>query len=364
MKLSEPLVFRNGVRGPNRAVLAPMTNHQSNEDGTLGDAELRWLERRADGGFGTIITCAAHVAPEGQGWTGELGIFGDLHDDGLARLASSMTRKGALPIIQLYHGGYRSPPDLIGGRPRGPSEIERWASSALSDTEIVQTAEAFVTAAARAERAGFAGVELHGAHGYLITQFLSVRDNQRTDRWGGSLENRARLLRMIVTDIRQRVSEKFLVGVRVSPEDNRAARGIDLDESLQIARWLEADGVDFLHLSLWDWKANTLKRPDEHVIPSYRTVVSDKVMLIVAGNIWTTEDVEGVLALGADGVAVGRAAVIDADWPRIVSSSHRRATPLPVTAEQLLSEGLTPYFVKQLRAYKDPILLQDDALSS
>lgn len=361
MKLLEPLTFANGVLSRNRAALAPMTNHQSNEDGSLANPELRWLEERADGGFGIIITCAAHVSRGGKGWPGELGIFSDDLMEGLSQLASSLRSRGSLPMVQLYHGGYRSPSELIGGPPRGPSSYERYGAVPLTDAEILAIIEDFVAAAVRAEKAGFSGIELHGAHGYLLTQFLSVVYNKRTDCWGGSLENRARLLRMVTSAIRARVSPSFVVGVRLSPEDNRAARGLDLDESVQVGRWLADDGADFLHLSLWNWRANSIKRPNMHVIPVFRQAIPSAVRIIAAGDVWTGADAAAVLALGADGVAVGRAAILDANWPLIVSDDAAELTVPPVPSDRLAAKGLTPYFIEQLRGYRDPMLVSRDS---
>src|SRR5829696_7142606 len=107
-ELLEPLTFRGGARAPNRVALAAMTNLQSHADGSLGEDELRWLERRAAGGFGIVATCAAHVARDGQGFRGQLGIFDDALLPGLTRLADALRRHGALGMAQLYHGGERS----------------------------------------------------------------------------------------------------------------------------------------------------------------------------------------------------------------------------------------------------------------
>src|SRR4029077_13813122 len=130
----------------------------------------------------------------------------------------------------------------------------------------------------------FEGIELHGAHGYLLSQFLSATYNRRDDRWGGSLEHRARLLREPPRAVRAAVPAGFVVGVRLSPEDRGNARGLDLDESLQVARWLADDGADFIHLSLWDATRNTAKRPSEHPLPLFRDAVPRDVALVACGN--------------------------------------------------------------------------------
>jgi 2,4-dienoyl-CoA reductase-like NADH-dependent reductase (Old Yellow Enzyme family) len=239
------MTFRNGVRSRNRVWLAPMTNSQSHADGSLSDDELRWLRMRASGGFGVVETCASHVALDGQGWAGELGIFDDRLLPGLQRLASALEAGGALGIVQIFHGGVRAPSSLTGQIPWSATDAEVPRAErprAGTEEDLLRVIGQFKDAAVRAHSAGFAGVELHGAHGYLFGQFLGAM-NTRSDRWGGSLENRARLLREAMRAVRGAVPDRFVVGVRLSPEDYGNARGLDLDESLQVARWLAADAL-------------------------------------------------------------------------------------------------------------------------
>src|SRR5512134_455186 len=120
--LFEPLVFRTGFSARNRIVLAPLTNKQSHADGSLGDDELRWLSSRADGGFGVVMTCAAHVSRDGQGWAGELGAFDDALLPGLTRLASALRHRGAASILQMFHGGMRADQTVTGLVPWSASE--------------------------------------------------------------------------------------------------------------------------------------------------------------------------------------------------------------------------------------------------
>lgn len=116
----------------------------------------------------------------------------------------------------------------------------------------------------------------------------------------------------------------------------------------------------FLHLSLWNWRANSIKRPDEHVLPVFKGAIPDATRLIAAGDIWTAAYAAAVLDLGADGVAVGRAAILDADWPLIVSNEAAQLTRPPVTSDRMAAKGLTPHFIDQLRGYRDPILVSPD----
>jgi 2,4-dienoyl-CoA reductase-like NADH-dependent reductase (Old Yellow Enzyme family) len=347
----EPLTFRTGLQSRNRVVLAPMTNKQSHADGTLSDDELGWLCSRAEGGYGVVMTCAAHVTRDGQGWPGELGVFDDAHVPGLRRLAQALRERGAASIVQIFHGGMRADERVTGQTPWSASESE--GVRAATPDDLQRTIAAFAAAARRCHEAGFDGVEIHGAHGYLLTQFASAVDNRRTDAWGGTLDNRARLVREVTRAVRASVPSTFTVGVRLSLEDFGNARGLDLDESLQVARWLADDGVDFVHASLWRALLNSRKRPEEHVVPQLRAVLPRDVSILVAGTVWTRDEAESLLERGADAVALGRAAICNRDWPlRIADPSYVPRRP-PVTIEALRAEGLGAAFAEYMRAWKD-----------
>jgi len=349
--LFEPLLFRTGLSAHNRIVLAPLTNMQSHPDGSLGDDELRWLTSRADGGYGVVMTCAAHVARDGQGWPGELGVFDDRLLPGLTRLASALRVRGAVSMVQIFHGGVRADPKLTGVSPWSASAGE--GAREATEEDIQRVIGQFADAAERSRAAGFDGVEIHGAHGYLFTQFLSATQNRRADRWGGPLDHRARLVRETLREIRRRVGPTFTVGVRLSPEDFGNARGLDLDESLQVAQWLAEDGADFIHLSLWQSLVHTAKRPDAFAIPLFRAVLPSAVTVLAAGSIWTRAEAEQVMALGADAVVLGRSAIVNADWPRRAVDPAWTPRRPPVTVEELQASGLSPTFANYMRRFKD-----------
>lgn len=228
------------------------------------------------------------------------------------------------------------------------------AARAMSAAEVEQCVESFVAAARRAERAGFSGVEVHGAHGYLLCQFLS-RNNTREDAWGGSLENRARIVRKIIQGIRAACSARFVVGVRLSPEDIGFAVGMDLDESVQCARWFADDGVDFVHLSLWDYTKPSIKRPDENVIALFRAAIASDVRVFAAGNVWTPDDARAVLACGADAVAIGRAAIIEPDWPILAKGAEWKGQRGPLSVEELAARDVSAKFAEYLRRFKNVV---------
>ena len=350
--LLTPMTFANGRTASNRLWLAPLTNLQSHPDGTLSDDELRWLKARSEGGFSVIESCATHVSLDGQGWPGELGIFSDDMLPGWRRLASAIHDDGALLLAQIFHGGARAMPTDDGPWSCSPSTDESRPVREATDEDIEGAITAFADAAHRAHRAGVDGVEIHGAHSYLLCQFLSSTMNRRDDTWGGSLANRARLIRRTMQAIRARVPDDFIVGVRLSPENYGSATGLDLDESVQVASWLCEDGADFIHISLWDASRRSTKRPDTHPARAFRDALPSEVPLITAGNIWTVKAAERQLDYGADAVALGRPAIANPDWPHRVARDGEHPRRPPLTPEELRDRGLSDNFIDYMRRWQ------------
>jgi 2,4-dienoyl-CoA reductase-like NADH-dependent reductase (Old Yellow Enzyme family) len=344
----EPVTFRRGPAMANRFMLAPLTNSQSHADGSCSPEEHRWLTMRAEGGFGATMTAAAHVAAIGQGFPGQIGVFADQHIDGLTNLAATIRSHGSVSLLQLHHAGNRSPAALIGATPVFPSDHADTGARALTLDEVEATIESFVDGAVRADRAGFDGVEIHGAHGYLVCAFLSAELNVRTDRYGGSLENRARFLFEIVEGIRRRCRPDFILGVRLSPE----RFGLRLPEIVDVAaELLSGDRIEFLDMSLWDCFKKPAGDPDgDRLLIDFFTDLSrGDTRLGVAGNLRTPADVRRVLEMGVDIAIVGRAAIIHHDFPNRLAADPAFA-PLqpPVAREHLLNEGVSPGFLTYL----------------
>ena len=351
-RLFEPLTFSRGPAMKNRFMLAPLTNLQSHADGTLSDEEFHWLRMRAVGGFGGVMTCAAYVQAIGQGFPGQLGVWSDHHVAGLTRLATEIRRHDSVALMQLHHAGLRSPAALIGCAPVSASDDEKTGARALSADEVEQLTEDFIRAAVRAERAGFDGVQLHGAHGYIVCQFLSPTGNRRDDRYGGSLENRSRLLFDILEGVRARCRPDFLLSVRLSPE----RFGMTLGESTLIAQRLMQSGqIELLDMSLWD----VFKEPEDTDFKAkpfldwFTALDRGTTRLSVAGKIRSARDAERVFAAGVDVLTVGRAAILHHDFPeRCRDDPFFEPVELPVTPDYLRSEGLTEKFIEYLRNWE------------
>lgn len=350
--LFKPLEFSCGAVMKNRFMLAPLTNTQSHQDGRLSDDEYRWLTMRARGGFGLTMTCASHVQPSGKGFLGQLGCFSDVHLLGLTRLAQGIKAENSLAVVQLHHAGMRSPRDEIGMAPVCPSDNAETGARALCAEEVEQLVEDFVAAAVRTELAGFDGVEIHGAHGYIISQFLSPEINRRSDRYGGSLQNRSRILFEIIDGIRRRCRPGFVLGVRLSPE----RFGLRLGEILDVAQRLLAEGqLDFLDMSLWD----SFKQPEEETFNTlpllewFTRLERGDTRLGTAGNIRTPRDAARCLDAGVDFVLLGRAAILRHDFPvQARQNPDLEPAALPVSREYLAAQGLGERFINYMTRWE------------
>jgi len=359
--LFDPITFKRGPAWKNRFMLAPLTNTQSHPDGRLSDEEFHWLTLRAKGGFGLVMTCAAHVQRIGQGFPGQLGVFSDDHLPGLTRLAAEIKAQGAVSSVQLHHAGLRSPEALTFERPVGPSEDAETNTRALSTEEVVQLTEDFIAAAIRSEKAGFDGVELHGAHGYILCAFLSPETNRRDDRYGGSVENRARIVFDIIKGVRAGTRPDFQLGLRLSPE----RFGLKFAEQRDVASWMLASGdLDYLDMSLWD----SFKAPTEEAF-SHRPLIDwfaelprGETRLGAAGKLLRGADYRRLLDAGADFTILGRAAVLHHDVPKLYAADPDfQPIALPVPREHLAREGLSPRFVDYMNAWKGFVAQEETA---
>ena len=330
----------------NRFGLAPMTNHQSGEDGTATEDEIHWLKMRAEGNYGMVMSCAAHVSAEGQGFPRQLGVFSDDHSAGLRKISAALG--STFSVIQLHHGGIRSPKKLIGQDPVGPSAHAETGARAMTTEEVQQVVSDFITSAVRVEQAGFDGVEIHGAHGYLLAQFMSEELNLREDQYGGSYENRTRIVREIIDGICEACSENFSVGLRLSAEGN----GMTLEHVTRFCQELLNEAtIDYLDISLWD----SFKEPAEEgyqgrsLLSYFTELRRGKVKLGVAGKIQTPQDAEQIISEGVDFVLLGKYGIFHHDYPKLYAENPRfEIASIPVTADYLRTQGVSENFITYL----------------
>jgi len=250
--------------------------------------------------------------------------------------------------VQLQHSGRRAKRELTGQQPLCPWDDAETGARALTTAEVGQLVQDFIEAALRAEAAGFDGAELHGAHGYLICQFLSPELNQRADEFGGTLENRSRLLFNIIDGIRAECGDDFALAVRLSPE----RFGIRTAEIVELYQRLVASGqVDLIDMSLWDVdrRLDTVGFEGRSLTEIFAELPRDGVRLGVAGKIHDPADVQRVLDAGADIAVLGRVAILHHDYPQLLKRENgfvpRRP---PVRPEVLAAEGVSPKFFTYL----------------
>ena len=350
--MDETWEMRNGLVIPNRSVLAAMTNKQSHADGTLSDEEMRFLLRRAEGGFGLITTAASHVQESGQGWEGEFGVWGDHHLPGLTLLATQLKQHDSKSFVQIFHGGMRSPSSITGQQASSASvnfiSESEGSSRRLSTIEVEETISCFVKAAQRCEAAGFDGVELHGAHGYLIAQFLGSNTNRRSDMFGGDVEQRCTFLLRIIRGIREVVSDEFAIMVRLSPVSEEI--GITMKDTKQVIDLLIKEKIDALHISCWD----VFEKQDNHqtITKELCSIYSESIPIVSTGSVWSAADAQFVLDQGAQAVGVARVALPHPDWASLVTDMAYKPKEAPFTPEELRSADLSPTFVEYMRRWR------------
>ncbi|MBW1781609.1 MAG: FAD-dependent oxidoreductase [Deltaproteobacteria bacterium] len=321
-----------GLVIPNRTVMAPMGNNLSGREGIVTPRTTAYYLERARGGVGMIITEAVAVSLTGRHRVGGLVLFDGPHEDGLKQLVEAIHKGGSKVAIQLNHGGRLVDPQVSGGRVVGPSDIPFSPGAPLPHpltvTEIAETISDFSRAAQRAVEIGFDAIEIHGAHGYLIHQFFSPRSNQRSDEYGGSLENRMRFPVQVARAVREAVGESVPLIFRLSAEEYEEG-GFELSESLALGKQLRETGIDILHVS-----GGTTERPQSsmyciqpgampegcliHFSERFRKEVGPPV--IGVGRIVRPEFADRVIEeQKADMVAMGRSLLADPQWPNKAS---------------------------------------------
>ncbi|WP_035560772.1 NADH:flavin oxidoreductase/NADH oxidase [Hymenobacter sp. IS2118] len=350
VKLFEPLTLR-GITLKNRIVVSPMCQYSS-VDGFANDWHLVHLGGRAVGGAGLIISEAAAVSPEGRISPDDLGIWKDEHVPMLQRINAFITAQGSVPGIQLAHAGRKAStytswkgagvvPESDGGWPVvGPSAVafaDDYAQPTALDTAGIQKVIAdFRAAAARSLAAGFQVVELHAAHGYLLHEFLSPLSNHRTDAYGGSFENRIRLLLEVTAATREVWPENLPLLVRISATDWTEG-GWNADESVQLAALLKTRGVDLIDCSTG---GNVPKAPIP-VGPGYQVEFAERIkaeagiLTGAVGLITTPAEAEAVLANGqADLVLLAREFLREPYFPLLAAHELGAEMPWPVQYER------------------------------
>lgn len=346
-KVQESLTFRRGLTIKNRVVIPPITTCMSFYDGTVTNDEIQYYAMRA-GETGLFITGVANIQPNGLGWLGELGIYDDKFIPRLSKLAAAMKQNGTKAILQVFHAGRMTNSRVLGGeQPVSASAVasERPGMEvprAMTENEILEVIENFKKATERAIKAGFDGIEIHGANHYLLHQFFSPHSNRRADRWGGSIEKRFSLIERVVDGVVQVVDqsgvENFIIGYRFSPREETDP-GFNLGESLYLVDRLADKKIDYLHISLTSYKGKSdlPSYQDKSMLQYIHEKIAGRVPLISVGNIWNKEDLEMALE-HSEMAAVGSAYLFNPRWLSLILSG----------AEGQIKKAITYYECEQL----------------
>lgn len=326
-RLFEPLPLRSGPVLPNRLVMAPMTTTAGEPDGAFSDDEIAYLADRAASGIGTIITPACYVHPAGHAFPGQVGAHCEAMMPALARCAASIRKAGGIALLQLHHGGNACKRDIIGQAPWAPSAVRNRAGTselpvAMSVGQIHDVVEAFAAAAERAQRAGFDGVELHGANTYLFQQFFSPLTNRRDDEYGAQTwDSRCRFAIEVVCAVRARVGPDFPVWYRVSPEEAEPD-GYTVDDAIELLRRIVPLGIDVVDVSTWDYGKGLYLEPMPGLHTTRRIKRALTVPVVGVGLIRTPEQAMRVLDDGVDLVALGRVLLVEDRWVEKVKAGR------------------------------------------
>ena len=332
MVVWSPFRFNSGREMANRFAIAPLTTNSSHQDGTATEDELEFVRRRAASGFGATISSAAYVEQDGRSWQG-IGATHEGHLSSLHRLAEAMRAAGGLAILQIYDGGRIAKPELIGEQClRAPSAVASLRPGArtpraMTADEVEHLIASFGEAASLARKAGFDGVEIHGANHYAVHQFFSPRANHRVDDWGGTLSKRMNFPLAVAAAVRDALGPRLIAGYRVTPFESEPD-GYTLEDAKLLCNELAKLDLDYISVSLDDYR---MSRPTpetrvyngpvgrsyilaESPITELARVIAGRSAVMVSGGIKTCADAEGAIKMGADLVAVGRAVVVDPEW--------------------------------------------------
>ncbi len=329
------------VEVPNRVVMPAMTTRLADKDGYVTDGTIAYFGARAEGGTGLITVEMASPERVGRHRFHELGIYDDRFVDGLSSLTHALHERGARASIQLGHAGGHTREDICGEPPIAPSAVPHYVFELRGETitpiemtqeRIAETTRAFVAAAARAQAAGFDMVELHVAHGYLLSQFLCPEENHRVDEYGGSLANRARLSLEILRAVKEALPG-FPVIFRFNADDYFPT-GLTFPDGLQVAKWAAAEGADALHVTAGHYRslpsAHMMTPPmscPEGIFLDYAARVREEVPVpvIAVGRLGDPKLAMAAVDTGkTDFVALGRSLIADPQWV----AKARNATPV------------------------------------
>ena len=320
-KLFETVTLPNGVELKNRFVLAPLTHISSNDDGTISDVEIPYIEKRSKD-VGLAINAASNVNDIGKAFPGQPSVAHDSDIEGLKRLAQAMKKNGAKALVQIHHGGAQALANLTpNGDVVAPSPItlksfgqqHEHDAREITPKEIEQTIKDFGEATRRVIEAGFDGVEIHGANHYLIHQFVSPYYNRRNDEWSDHMKFPTAVIDEVLKAKSEYASDDFIVGYRLSPEEAESP-GISMEITEQLINTITEKSIDYVHISLGDIHSTTRegKYAGQERLKLIHQWVDGRIPVIGVGSVFTADDaLDAIESTGVELVALGREIVLD-----------------------------------------------------
>jgi 2,4-dienoyl-CoA reductase-like NADH-dependent reductase (Old Yellow Enzyme family) len=351
-QLLKSITLPNGANLNNRIAMAPMTLSASNEDGSVSKSDLAFFDKRSDVA-GLIITSATYINEIGRAGKVTLSVSKDEDIEGLKKLTNVIKKDGNKVVLQLAHAGRIADYGNL-GRVVAPSVFKShsldYLPEELTEVEIEETIKDFGRATERAIKAGFDGVEIHGASHLLLQQFFSVNTNKRNDQWGGSLEKRKAFPLAVTKEIKRVVGESakkdFIVGYRIAPEEIHGEDiGYTIKESLQLIDKLADEKIDYLHLSLNDGYDSAPNGSDKSYGQQIKEVINNRYPIIIGSNVFTADDALDALNHG-DIVALARAALIETQFTRKIREN--RANEIHTSVEDNLDHLALPENMLQI----------------
>ena len=364
-KLTDKVTLRHGATLNNRIAMSPMQSQSGKRNGFVSDDTLKYYGARSQVG-GLIVTEFHYVSENGgpayhPGYPEQLAAYSDAHLDGLTKLATTMKKDGNKAILQIHHAGRAAVGQALSGQDVvAPSAIDfdflSYPIRALTEQEIEDIIQDFGRATSRAIKAGFDGVEIHGANHYLIQQFFSALSNHRTDKWGGSFEKRMAFPLAVVKEVKRVVAEEapsnFIIGYRLSPEEIHGSEvGYDYKEATALVTEIVKNELDYIHLSLWGGYASTPSGVDQSYAALFKNVLDDETKLLAVGGVFDEESAKDAIENYTDIVVVGRGTLIDPQFGLKIQEGRGHEIFHEISPENMAyvswTEGLKEAFTRE-----------------
>lgn len=347
-ELTDKITFRHGASVTNRIVMPPMLTFSGLEGGFAAEDTIRYYDARSQAA-GLLIVEYHYVSENGgpctkPGIGEQLGIYDDEHLESIKQIAQALKKDGNKAILQIHHGGR----EAVGRGAKGkevlaPSAIDYdfldYPVREMTNDEIEAIIKDFGLATSRAIKAGFDGVEIHGANHYGIQQFFSAFSNRRTDKWGGSLEKRMAFPLAVVDEVKRVIAEEapenFIVGYRFSPEEIHGETiGYNYQDGMALIKEVLKREMDYIHLSLWNGYATIPTGGEKSFGEYYQEILDDQTKLILVGGVFSEESAQDAINNYCDLIAVGRGTLVDPEFGKKIAEGRGDSIVHEMTPEQ------------------------------